>query len=69
MLNVTALTEPELSALHAAMIALVHDVHQPQDTMQEETWKVAEDLCDRLDRNLNFRLGYGPISSFTKNKE
>jgi hypothetical protein len=66
MLNVTTLTEPELKVLHAAMIAMVHDVHQPQDNMTVDQWKVAEDLCDRLDRNLNFRSGHGPISSFTK---
>lgn len=44
------MTPDETSACWAALVALVDDVHAPQDQLTLEQWSAAETLCAQLDR-------------------
>lgn len=49
------LTE-DLKILWAAMVAMVDDVHCPQDNLSEEEWIRAGQLKAHLDVEYNFRM-------------
>lgn len=42
------LTKDELVAVWAALVALVEDIHAPQDQLSEQEWSSAEDLLARV---------------------
>lgn len=64
MININDLSDNELCVLHAALTAMVKDIHAPQDYLTEDQWNVAETILNVVDIEANGRAGYGHISSF-----
>lgn len=43
-----SLNKDELRAVWAALVAMVQDIHAPQDLLSEDEWQAGEDLLARV---------------------
>lgn len=46
-------TPKDIYVLWAAMVAMVQDIHSPQDNLTEQQWERAERLLQELDAYVN----------------